>query len=85
MKPVQRFVTDQDAIANYIAKYTAKSVTASGLPSRPICSRLDIDSLRGSRHYKQMIAVAWRLGGRRATGKLQLRKAAHALGWAGTS
>src|SRR2546430_12523275 len=50
--------------SNYIAKYATKSLTAPGLPSRPICSRLDIDSLRCSRHYKQMIAVAWRLGAR---------------------
>jgi hypothetical protein len=57
-----------DAVANYIAKYATKSLTAPGLPSRPICSRLDIDSLRCSRHYKQMIAAAWRLGARRATG-----------------
>jgi hypothetical protein len=72
-----------DAVANYIAKYATKSLTVPGLPSRPICSRLDIDSLRCSRHYKQMIAAAWRLGARRATGNSRLRKAAHALGWGG--
>jgi hypothetical protein len=72
-----------DAVANYIAKYATKSLTAPGLPSRPICSRLDIDSLRCSRHYKQMIAAAWRLGARRATGNSRLRMAAHALGWGG--
>lgn len=72
-----------DAVANYIAKYATKSLTAPGLPSRPICSRLDIDSLRCSRHYKQMISAAWRLGDRRATGHSRLRTAAHALGWGG--
>ena len=72
-----------DAVANYIAKYATKSLTAPGLPSRSICSRLEIDSLRCSRHYKQMIAAAWRLGARRATGNSRMRKAAHALGWGG--
>ena len=63
-----------DAVANYIAKYATKSLTDPGLPSRPIRSRLDIDSLRCSRHYKQMIAAAWRLGARRATGNPRLRR-----------
>ena len=72
-----------DAVANYIAKYATKSLTDPGLPSRPLRSRLDIDSLRCSRHYKQMIAAAWRLGARRATGNPRLREAAHALGWGG--
>jgi hypothetical protein len=72
-----------DAVANYIAKYATKSLAATGLPSRPICSRLEIDSLHCSRHYKQMIAAAWRMGARRATGNLRLRKAAHAFGWGG--
>ncbi len=35
-----------DAVANYIAKYATKSLTVPGLPSRPLHSRLDIDSLR---------------------------------------
>ena len=72
-----------DAVANYIAKYATKSLTALGLPSRPVCSRLDIDSLRCSRHNKRMIAAAWRLGARHATGNPRLRKAAHVLGWGG--
>jgi hypothetical protein len=72
-----------DAVANYIAKYATKSLTVPGLPSRPICSRLDIDSLRCSCHYKRMITAAWRLGARRATGNSRLRQAAHALGWGG--
>jgi hypothetical protein len=72
-----------DAVANYIAKYATKSLTAPGLPSQPICSRLDIDGLRCSRHYKQMIDAAWRMGARRATGNSRLRTTAHALGWGG--
>jgi hypothetical protein len=72
-----------DAVANYIAKYATKSLIAPGLPTRPICSRLEIDALRCSRHYKQMIAAAWRLGARGATSKARLRTAAHALGWGG--
>jgi hypothetical protein len=72
-----------DAVANYIAKYATKSLTAPGLPSRPVRSRLDIDGLRCSGHYKQMIDAAWRLGARRANGNSRLRKAAHAFGWGG--
>jgi hypothetical protein len=51
-----------DAVANYIAKYATKSLTAPGLPSQPLRSRLDIEDVRCSRHYKQMIAAAWRPG-----------------------
>ena len=72
-----------DAVANYIAKYATKSLTAPGMPSRPLRSRFDIDGLRCSLHYKRMIAAAWRLGARPATGNARMRKAAHALGWGG--
>lgn len=72
-----------EAVSNYIAKYATKALEVPGLPSRPMRTRFDIDNLHCSPHYKQMIATAWDLGARRATGNPRLRKAAHALGWAG--
>jgi replication initiator protein RepSA len=72
-----------EAVSNYIAKYATKTLEVPGLPSRPPQTRFDIDSLRCSRHHKQMIATAWDLAAHHATGNPRLRKAAHALGWAG--
>jgi hypothetical protein len=71
------------AVANYIAKYATKALDAPGLPARPIRSRLDLDAARCSRHHKQMMTTAWRLGAHRATGNPRLRKWAHLLGYGG--
>ena len=54
-------------VGNYIAKYATKTLTAPGLPDRPLSSRLDIDQLRCSRHHQQMIVTAWELGGGQLT------------------
>ncbi|MGI9006625.1 MAG: replication initiator [Streptosporangiaceae bacterium] len=72
------------AVANYIAKYATKALDAPGIPDQPIRSALDLENLRCSAHYRQMILTAWRLGG----GKLgpthsRLCKWAHMLGYGG--
>jgi len=71
------------AVANYIAKYATKALDVPGLPNRPIQATTDIDAARCSRHHKQMMTTAWRLGTHRATGNPRLRKWAHMLGYGG--
>ena len=72
------------AVGNYIAKYATKTLTAPGLPNRPLATRLDIDHLRCSRHHKQMIATAWNLGGGQlAPARTRLCRWAHMLGHGG--
>ncbi len=72
------------AVGNYIAKYATKALDAPGVPDRPLRSRLDLDALRCSRHYRQMIVTAWELGGGRLTPtRSRLCKWAHMLGYGG--
>ena len=74
------------AVANYIAKYATKTLTAPGLPDRPITTRLDLDGLRCTAHYRRMITAAWELGGGRLTAGRQpsrLCRWAHQLGHGG--
>jgi hypothetical protein len=72
------------AVGNYLAKYATKALDAPGVPDRPLHSGLDIDGLRCSGHYRQMIATAWRLGGGQLTpGPTRLCKWAHMLGYGG--
>jgi hypothetical protein len=70
------------AVANYIAKYATKTLTAPGLPDHRLRDAQDMDGLSCSRHYRQMIVTAWRLGRPKACGD-QLRKWAHMLGFGG--
>jgi hypothetical protein len=72
------------AVANYIAKYATKTLTAPGVPDRPVRSRLDISALRCLAHYQRMIATAWELGGGKLTPtSSRLCKWAHMLGYGG--
>ena len=48
-------------MANYIAKYATKSLTAPGLPDRRIRTTFDISPAL-SAHFKRMIVTAWQLG-----------------------
>ena len=64
------------AVANYIAKYATKTLTAPGLPSHRIRAEADIDRLRCSAHYRRLITTAWQLGTR-------CRAWAHVLGYGG--
>ena len=71
------------AVANYIAKYVTKTLTAPGLPDRRFKTRADIKALGCHRHYRQMMTTAWDLGADDVTGDPRLRKWAHALGYGG--
>ena len=64
------------AVANYIAKYATKTLTAPGLPSCRIRSDADIEHLRCPAHYQRLITTAWQLGTR-------YRAWAHMLGYGG--
>jgi hypothetical protein len=72
------------AVGNYLAKYATKALDAPGVPDRPLRSRADIEALACSRHYRQMIATAWALGGgRHFPARSRLCKWAHMLGYGG--
>jgi hypothetical protein len=66
------------AVANYIAKYTTKTLAVPGLPSLRLRREADIGQLRCPAHYRAMISTAWRLG--RAG---RCRAWAHMLGYGG--
>jgi hypothetical protein len=71
------------AVANYIAKYATKSLTAPGLPDQRIRTTFDMQAIRCSAHFKRMIVTAWQLGAKHATGDPRLRQWAHMLGYGG--
>ena len=64
------------AVANYIAKYATKALTAPGLPSCRLHNDADIERLRCPAHYQRLITTAWQLGTR-------YRAWAHTLGYGG--
>jgi len=72
---------DVDAVANYIAKYATKTLTAPGVPDARIRHAVEITGLRCSAHYRAMITTAWQLGGDRHDGRF--RQWAHMLGYGG--
>ena len=69
------------AVANYIAKYATKTLTASGLPSHRLHGETGIDRLRCSAHYRRLITTAWELGAARPASRC--RAWAHMLGYGG--
>ena len=70
-----------DAVANYIAKYATKTLTAPGVPDTRIRHAFEISSLRCSAHYRAMITTAWQLGSNRHDPRF--RQWAHMLGYGG--
>ena len=72
---------DIEAVANYIAKYATKTLTAPGVPDARIRHASEIGGLRCSAHHRAMIATAWKLGGIRHDARFRLH--AHMLGWGG--
>jgi len=64
------------AVANYIAKYATKTLTAPGLPSHRLHNETDLERLRCPAHYRRLITTAWQLGTR-------YRAWAHMLGYGG--
>ena len=71
------------AVANYIAKYATKTLTVPGVPDTRIRTAFDLQGLRCSRHYREMITAAWQLGSRQETGEPRFRQWAHMLGYGG--
>ena len=69
------------AVANYIAKYATKTISARGLPSSRLRYEADIEQLRCSAHYRRLITAAWQLGGSRCSARF--RAWAHMLGYGG--
>ena len=69
------------AVANYIAKYATKTISAHGLPSQRLRGEVDLGNLRCSAHYRAMITAAWQLGGTRHD--TRFRAWAHMLGYGG--
>ena len=69
------------AVANYIAKYATKTISAHGLPSLRIRREADIGQLRCSAHYRALITAAWQLGSTRPAARF--RAWAHMLGYGG--
>ena len=69
------------AVANYIAKYATKTISARGLPSLRIRREADIAQLRCSAHYRALITAAWQLGSTRPAARF--RAWAHMLGYGG--
>ncbi len=74
---------NHQAVANYIAKYATKTLTVPGVPAQRLRHQVDIEHLRCSAHYRQMITTAWQLGGKRQTGDPRFRQWAHMLGYGG--
>ena len=72
---------DGQAVANYIAKYATKTLTAPGLPSQRLRGEADLGHLRCTAHYRRMITTAWQLGGTRPASRC--RAWAHMLGYGG--
>ena len=72
---------DGQAIANYIAKYATKTLTAPGLPSQRLRCDGDLGHLRCTPHYRRMITAAWQLGSTRPGSRC--RAWAHMLGYGG--
>jgi hypothetical protein len=64
------------AVANYIAKYTTKTLSVPGLPSLRLRREADLERLRCPAHHRRMITTAWQLGPR-------FRAWAHMLGYGG--
>ena len=72
---------DGQAVANYIAKYATKTLTASGLPSQRLRCDGDLGHLRCTAHYRRLITTAWQLGSTRPASRC--RAWAHMLGYGG--
>ncbi|HUL28722.1 MAG TPA: replication initiator [Streptosporangiaceae bacterium] len=71
------------AVANYIAKYATKTISAPGLPDRPVPGPDAIAALRCGAHYKRLISACWELGKRPAAAPLGLNRWTHMLGYRG--
>lgn len=71
------------AVANYIAKYATKTISAPGLPDHPVRSPAAITVLRCGAHYKRLISTCWELGKHPDAASLGLNRWTHMLGYRG--
>jgi hypothetical protein len=71
------------AVANYIAKYATKTISAPGLPHRPVRGPTAIAALRCGAHYKRLISGCWGIGKDHAAAQLALNRWTHMLGYRG--
>ena len=72
---------DGQAVANYIAKYATKTLTAPGLPNQRLRGEADLGHLRCTAHYRRLITTAWQLGSTQPASRC--RTWAHMLGYGG--
>ena len=82
-RPVTGQALTVQAVANYVAKYTTKTLDAPGLPDRSLPTRVDITLLRCPRHYKQMMLAAWDLSPADCKPADRYGRWAHMLGYGG--
>jgi hypothetical protein len=73
----------EQAVGNYIAKYATKTLTAPGLPDRPVRTQVDINALRCPRHYKAMMLAAWQLSPATCNPADRYGRWVHMLGYGG--
>jgi hypothetical protein len=71
------------AVANYIAKYATKTISAPGLPHRPLRGPKAIDALSCGQHYKRLITTCWQFGKHPDLAVLALNRWTHMLGYRG--
>jgi hypothetical protein len=71
------------AVANYIAKYATKTISAPGLPDHPVHGTKAIAALHCGAHYKRLISTCWELGKNPAAAQLGLNRWTHMLGYRG--
>jgi Replication initiator protein, pSAM2 len=71
------------AVANYIAKYATKTISAPGLPDHPVKGPAAIAALRCGPHHKRLISVCWDLGKHPDAASLGLNRWTHMLGYRG--
>ena len=71
------------AVANYIAKYATKTISAPGLPDHPVRSPAAIAALHCGQHYKRLISTCWELGKHPDAASLGLNRWTHMLGYRG--
>ena len=83
VKPIDRNGGGSATIAGYIAKYATKDSGAADGCDRPLKSRDQINRVTANGHYRRMMRVAWDLGGLPRYDRLNLRRAAHRLGFRG--
>lgn len=74
---------DPARVARYIAKYSTKTTDGSLELARRFTSRIQIERLIGSDHFRQLALTAWDLGSDPDFESLNLRRHAQVFGYSG--